>query len=73
MRKSYLCHKADPNYWEGIQTSGKALLTDVELERYREFIPDDEDCQGEWDAVISDPTKYVSLLVGQLDDEEQRA
>jgi hypothetical protein len=37
------------------------------------LIPDNEDRQGEWDAVISDPTKYVSLVVGQLDDEEQRA
>jgi hypothetical protein len=46
---------------------------DVELEQYCDLIPGDEDRQGEWDAVISDPTKYVSLVVGQLDDEEQRA
>ena len=36
-------------------------------------MPDDKDCQDEWEAVINDPKKYVSLLVGQMDDEEQRA
>jgi hypothetical protein len=35
---------------------------------------DDEDRQVEWEAVIDNDTKkYVSLLVGQMDDEEQRA
>ena len=36
-------------------------------------MPDDEDCQEKWEAVIGDPEKYVSFLVGQVDDEEQRA
>ena len=49
------------------------LLTRSELERYRELMPDDEDLQDEWEAAIDDPKKYVSLLVGQMDDEEQRA
>ena len=44
-----------------------------ELELYREVIPEDEDLQDEWEAAIKDPGKYVSLLVGQIDDEEQRA
>jgi hypothetical protein len=35
-------------------------------------MPGDEDLQDEWVAVISDPGKYVTLLVGQIDDEEQR-
>jgi hypothetical protein len=35
-------------------------------------MPDDENHQDEWEAVISDPEKYVSLLVGQIDAEEQR-
>ena len=43
------------------------------LDRYRELIPGDEDRQEEWGAVIGDPEKYVSLLVGQIDDEEQHA
>ena len=73
MRKSYLCHEADPHVWEGIQISGKCLLTRSELDRYRELMPDQEDCQDEWFGVIDDPKKYVSLLVGQMDDEEQRA
>ena len=73
VRKSYVCHEAEPNYWEGIQTAGKALLTDVELALYRKLIPGDKDRQDEWYTVITDPPKYVSLLVGQQDDEEQRA
>jgi hypothetical protein len=43
------------------------------LRRYRDLIPDDEDLQNEWDAAVCDPEKYVSLLIGQKDDEEQRA
>ena len=36
-------------------------------------MPDSKDCQDEWFAVIADPRKYVSMLVGQMDDEEQLA
>ena len=37
-------------------------------------MPDNEDRQDKWEAVINDDTKkYVSLLVGQMDDKEQRA
>ena len=43
-----------------------------EVDRYCELMPDNKDCQDKWEAVISDPKKYVSLLVGQVDDEEQR-
>jgi hypothetical protein len=43
------------------------------LNRYRELIPEDEDLQDKWEAAIDDPEKYVSLLVGQMDDDEQRA
>ena len=74
MRKSYCCHEADPDSWGGIQNACLRLLTRRKLDRYLELIPDDEDRQEEWEAVIDDDTKkYVSLLVGQMDDEEQRA
>ena len=53
--------------------AGLGLLTRPELDRYRELIPDDKDLQDEWEAAIDDPEKYVSLLVGQMDDDEQRA
>ena len=52
---------------------GFGLLTRSELDRYRELIPDNKDLQDKWEAVIDDPGKYVSLLVGQMDDDEQRA
>ena len=53
--------------------AGLALLTRSELNRYRELIPEDKDLQDEWEAAIDDPKKYVSLLVGQMDDDEQWA
>ena len=73
MRKLYICHEADPLVWEDIRASGFALLKRRELDRYRDLIPDDEDLQDEWDAAVGDPLKYVSLLIGQKNDEEQRA
>ena len=53
--------------------AGFGLLTRPELDRYRELIPDDKDLQDEWEAAIDDPKKYVTLLVGQKNDDEQRA
>ncbi len=74
VRKSYICHEADPHVWEGIQIAGLRLLTCTELDRYCELMPDNEDRQYKWEAVINDDTKkYVSLLVGKMDDEEQCA
>ena len=73
VKKSYLCHEADPHVWGGIRLAGQGLLTRSELDRYRELVPDNEDLQDEWEAAIDDPGMYVSLLVGQMDDEEQRA
>ena len=52
--------------------AGLCLLTCPESDQYRELIPEDKDLQNEWEAAIDDPKKYVSLMVGQLDDEEQR-
>ena len=53
--------------------AGLALLTRRELDRYREFILEDKDLQDKWEAAMDDPEKYVSLLVGQKNDDEQRA
>ena len=69
----YLCHEADPQVWGEIQLAGLALLTRHELDRYRDLIPEEEDRQDKWDAYMDDPEKYVTLLVGQCNDEEQRA
>ena len=71
--KSYECHEADPHVWDGIRESGLELLTTRELRRYRKLVPEDEDLQREWDAAVEYPPKYVGLLIGQKDDEEQRA
>ena len=69
MRKLYIFHMADPLVWEDIRLSGSALLPKLELAWYRDLIPDNEDLQGEWHAAVDDPEKYVSLLIGQKNDE----
>ena len=73
MVKSYLCNEANPDVWGQVQLDGLELLTHHELERYRELVPDEEDRQDEWGAAVDDPGKYMDLLVGQLNDEEQRS
>ena len=73
MRKSYECHEADPHVWNGIRESGLELLTENELIRYKRLVPEDEDLQREWDAAVDYPPKRVNLVIGQKDDEEQRA
>ena len=50
-----------------------ALLTSRELDQYCDLVPDNEDLQDKWGAVVDDPAKYITLLIGQKDDEEQRA
>ena len=52
---------------------GLRLLSLPDLTRYRRLLPTEEDLQSEWGAAVSHPGKYVSLLVGQLDDDEIRA
>ena len=52
--------------------AGWALLSRHELQRYRDLIPEDEYLQDKWDAAKDGPEKYVSLLVWQKNDGEQR-
>ena len=73
MSKSYTCHEADPHVWYDIRISGRALLVSSDLDRYRDFAPDDKDLQDEWDVVVDDPPKCITLLIGQKGDKEQRA
>jgi hypothetical protein len=70
--KSYTCNEADPHVWGDIRMSGRALLESRDLDWYRDLVPDNEDLQYEWDAVMGDPLKCITLLIGQKDDEEQR-
>ena len=73
MAKLYFCHETDPHVWVCIWMAGWALLSRHELQRYRDLVPKDEDRQDEWEAAMDDPEKYVTLLVGQKNDDEQRA
>ena len=71
--KACLCHKTKPYAWGQVQLAGLKLLTHCELEQYHKLIPDKEDCQDKWDVALDDPVKYVILLFGQCNNEEQQA
>ena len=49
------------------------LLSLLDLKRYRNKFLREENLQYEWEAAVSNPGKYVSLLVGQKNNEDQRA
>ena len=67
--KLYLCNEANPDVWRQVQLARLELLTRRELDRYRELIPDKENCQDKWDVALDDPVKYVTLLVGQCNND----
>ena len=73
MKKSYDCFETDPDSWRDVREMGLRLLSLPDLTRYRRLLPTEEDLQNKWGAAVSHPGKYVSLLVGQLDDDEIRA
>jgi hypothetical protein len=43
------------------------------LKCYRNEFPKEENLQEEWEAAVTNTGKYVNLLVGQPDNEGQRA
>ena len=49
---------------------GLQLLLLLDLKRYRNEFPDKENLQDKWEAAMTNPGKYVNLLVGQRDDED---
>ncbi len=73
VKKSYDCFEMDPDSWRDVREMGLRLLSLPDLMRYRRLLPTEKDLQNKWGAAVSHPGKYVSLLVGQLDDDEIRA
>ena len=73
MVMAYLCHETKPEVWGQVQLAGLELPTRLGLEWYSEFIPDKEDCQDKCVAAMGDPGNYVTVLVGQCNNEEQQA
>ena len=73
MVKSYTCYEMDPIDREMIRDACKDILTLNGLEQYQELVDDEEDLQVQWEAAVEHPELGVSLLLGQLDDEDLRA
>jgi hypothetical protein len=71
--KSNKCFETDPDNWREVNDKGLQLLSFLDLKRYHNEFPKEENLQDEWEAVVTNLSKYVNLLVGQCDDEDQRA
>ena len=57
----------DPDEWRDLNENGLQLLSHLDLKHYRNKFPGEENLQDEWEAAVTNPGKYVKLLVGQLD------
>jgi hypothetical protein len=53
----------DPDIWRYINEVGLQLLSLLDLKRYRNEFPREENLQEEWEAAVTNPGKYVNLLV----------
>ncbi len=63
----------DPDIWREVYDDGLKLLSPLDLKRYRNEFPKEENLQDKWEVAVSNDGKYVNLLVGQQNNEDQRA
>ena len=70
--KSYTCYELDPIDWESVRDACKDILTPNRLDNYQQLFKDEEDLQVQWEAAVDHPKLGVSLLIGQLDDDDLR-
>ncbi len=56
-----------------VKKDGLKLLSHLDLKRYHNKFPREEDLQDEWEEAVTNLGKYVNLLVGQQTNEDQRA
>jgi hypothetical protein len=63
----------NPDAWRAVKGYGLQLLLRPEFERYRDKFPDKKDLQDKRKKAVTHPSKYVNLLVGQLNDDDLRA
>jgi hypothetical protein len=71
--KSNKCFETDPDNLRDVNEYGLQLLLLLDLKRYRNEFPDKENLQDKWEAAMTNPGKYVNLLVGQRVDKDERA
>ncbi len=67
------CFEKNPDAWSAVKGYGLQLLLLCKLEHYRDKFPDEKDLQDEWKTAMTHTSKYVNLLVGQLDNKDLRA
>jgi hypothetical protein len=72
VEKSNKCFETNLGAWRAVNGYGLQLLLLCKLE-HRDKFPDEEDLQDEWEKAMTHPSRYVNLLVGQLDDNDLRA
>ena len=67
------CFETDPDIWRDVNENGLQLLSLLDLKRYRNEFLKEENLQEEWEAAVTNPGKYVNLLVGHRDNKDLRA
>jgi hypothetical protein len=72
VEKSNKCFQTNPDAWRAVNGYGLQLLLRRDLERYRDKFLNEKDLQDKWKKAMTHPSKYVNLLVGQLDNEDLR-
>ena len=68
-----MCFETDPDHWRDVNEDGLQLLSLLDLKRYHNEFPNKENRQDKWDAAVTNPSKYVNLLVRQCDIKNLRA
>ncbi len=71
--KSNKCFETDLDNWKEVNDDGLKFLSLLDLKRYRNNFPKEEDLQDEWEEAVTNLGKYVKLLVGPQNNEDQRA
>ena len=51
----------NPDNWMEVNEDGLQLLSLLDLKRYRNEFPNEENLQNEWEAAVTNPGKYVNL------------
>ena len=71
--KSYTSYELNPIEWVSIRAASLEILTPNGLENYQKLPEDEEDLQMQWEAAVGHEPLGVSLVLGQLGDDDMRA
>ena len=71
--KSYACFELNPIEWTSIREASLEVLTPDGFKKYKEQDDEEEDLQMQWEAAVGRDPLGVSLVLGQLGEDDMRA